>query len=134
MTFIEPYLVTVTIVGLTAVLLFVQLLVADVVGLKSKHTPGHPVTADHGEFLFRTVRALANSNESIAIFILAVLFCVSLSASPEWVNRGAATYFAGRIGHMAFYYANIQLLRSLSFVVSLIGLVVILVAGFRALL
>lgn len=134
MTFIEPYLITVTIVGLTAVLLLIQLLVADVVGITSKHTPGHPVPADHGSFLFRSGRALSNSNESIAIFILAVWFSIALSANPDWVNRGAIIYFVGRVGHMGFYYANIPLMRSLSFVVSLVGQVVLLVAGFGVLL
>lgn len=52
--------------GLT---LFLQLVVVDVIGLKTKHVPGHPVAADHSNALFRASRALSNTNKSVAIFI-----------------------------------------------------------------
>ncbi|WP_373416086.1 MAPEG family protein [Vibrio parahaemolyticus] len=38
-------------------------------------------------------------------------------------------YLVGRIGHMVFYYVNLQLMRSVSFVVSVIGLLGVFAAG-----
>lgn len=130
MQFIEPYNVTILILGLVALTFLLQMLVADVVSIKAGHTPGHPIPADHDSALFRSSRAFSNTNESIAIFILATGFAILSSANPEWLSYGAIVYLAGRVGHMIFYYANLKLLRSTAFTIGLLGIVAILITGF----
>ncbi len=120
---------TVLALGGMAVLMFVQLLVADVLGIKSRHTPGSVVPADHENPLFRATRVMANTNESIAIFILAVLFCIYSSASPVYTAYAAWGFVATRAGYAMCYYCNVQLLRSLVFGISLLFLLALLLIG-----
>ena len=115
-------------------MLLVQLLIADIVAIKHKHTPGYPIEPDHDSFLFRAARAHSNTNESIAIFVLFVVLGVFSGADPDYLNAFAVVYLIGRLAHMVFYYLNIKVARSLSFPVSLIGLVGMFVAGIGALL
>lgn len=129
MEFIEPYNITVLVAGLTGLVLFLQLIFLDVVAIKVKHTPGHPVAADHSNFLFRASRTLSNTNESVAIFILFAFFAVLSSANPQWLNASASVYLAGRIAHMLFYYLNIGMFRSISFAISLMGLAAMFIVG-----
>jgi len=103
-------------------LLLIQLLVADVVGLSSGHTPGSTVVSNHDNFHFRTVRAHANTNESVAALLLLVVACIALGASPQWVNWLSIAYCLGRVSHMLCYWFNWSIPRSLSFVVSLAAL------------
>ena len=63
--------------GLTGLLLIIQVLVADVIAIKEKHTPGFPVEPGHHNLLFRTARAYANTNETIAAFALLALHAPS---------------------------------------------------------
>jgi len=130
--FIEPYKITVLVIGLAGFTFFAQLLIADIVGLKAKHIPGYPISPDHNALHFRSSRALSNTNESVAIFILFVSFAILSSADPYWLNRCAVLYLVGRIGHMLFYYFNLKLLRSLSFGISLLGLIAIFIVGLIA--
>ncbi|ROS01705.1 MAPEG family protein [Sinobacterium caligoides] len=132
MEFIEPYKITVLVLGLSGLTFFIQLVVLDVVGFKNNHTPGHPIPASHNELLFRASRALSNSNESVAIFILFVAFSILSSANPQWLNTSALVYLFARIAHMLFYYFNLKLLRSISFAVSLFGLMAIFIVGVLA--
>ncbi|HEY3078181.1 MAG TPA: MAPEG family protein [Burkholderiales bacterium] len=123
---------TIWAMGATGGLLLVQLLVLDVAGLKARHRPGAPVEPDHGNFLFRASRAHANTNESIAAFILLGLFGVLSAAPAGWLNTLSWVYILARIAHMLCYYANVQLLRSLSFGVGLAALFGMLVVGVLA--
>ena len=118
--------------GATGGLLLIQLLVLDVAGLKARHRPGTPVEPDHGNFLFRASRAHGNTNESIAAFILLGLFGVLSAAPAGWLNTLSWVYVLARIAHMLCYYANVQLLRSLSFGVGLAALLGMLVVGVLA--
>ncbi|ELA9373279.1 MAPEG family protein [Vibrio parahaemolyticus] len=129
MEWVAQYSTSVLVLGLTGVLFFIQLLVADVIGIKRGHIPETPVDEGHESFLFRSSRAFANSNETVGILVLFMLFAILSSANPTWVNGYAIVYLAGRIGHMVFYYVNRQLMRSVSFVVSAIGLLGVFVAG-----
>lgn len=132
MGFIQPYDIAVLVLGLTGFLFLMQLIVVDIVALKKKHTPGYPIESDHNDMLFRAARALANSNESAAIFMLLVAFSILSSADPSWLNVACVVYFLGRLGHMLCYYANAKLWRSISFSISLLGLVAIFVIGIAA--
>lgn len=129
MEFLLPYKTTLLVAGLTGVMLFVQILVADLTAIKQKHTPGYPIEPNHQDFLFRAARVHANTNESIAIFCLFAFFAVLSSAEPSYLNGSAVLYFAGRLLHMLAYYAQIGLVRSIAFGVSLIGLAGMFIAG-----
>jgi len=115
--------------GLSGLTFFVQLLVADIVAIKSRHIPGYPIEPNHNDLHFRSTRALSNTNESVAIFILLVCFSILSSANANLLNISAIVYLVGRVGHMLCYYSNLKLLRSISFGVSLLGLAAIFIVG-----
>jgi uncharacterized MAPEG superfamily protein len=124
-----PYAPTVLAMGATAALLLLQLFVVDWTAIKSRHAPGTPVQADPARFLFRATRAHANTNESVAAFVLLSLFGIFSSASPTWLNALCWVYVVARVAHMTFYYAGLQLLRSASFGIGLVALVGMLAIG-----
>lgn len=117
-----PYALTVYAMTATAALLLVQILVADVVAIRSRHTPGTPVPADPASFLFRATRAYANTNETLGVFVLFTMLATVSAASPALTNAVAWVYVTGRLGHILFYYADLRIARSLAFGVSLVGL------------
>lgn len=127
-----PYAPTVLALGAIAFLLLIQLLIADVIGIKKGHRPGTPVEADHSNIHFRATRAHANTNESIAAFVLLVLLGLLSGASPAWLNGLAWTYVLARAAHMSFYYLGWQLPRSVAFAVSLVALFAMVVVGAAA--
>lgn len=129
---VMPYATTVWMLGLMGILMVVQLIVVDVAGIRVGHVPGAAVTGDHSQFFFRAARAHANTNESIAIFILAVLFGILMHASPWWLNGAAVVYVVARGAHMIAYYSNVPLARSGSFVVAFVALIIMLAAGVGA--
>jgi len=129
MDFIIPYNVTVLVLGLTGFLFWIQLAIADVVAIKVKHVPGFSIAQNHSDFLFRSHRVLANSNESVGILILFSLFSILSTASPTWLNASALLYLTGRIAHMIFYYLDVKVLRSVAFAISFVGLLGMFGAG-----
>jgi len=118
----EAYSLTVLALGATGALILVQLIVVDVASIRAKHTPGAPIAVDHENFLFRAGRALANTNESVAAFVLLALFGMLSTASPHALNLLAWVYVVARIGHMLCYYAGARILRSISFGIGLTAL------------
>lgn len=131
---LAPYAPTVFAMLATAALFLVQLLVLDLAGIKARHVPGTPVQADHASFLFRASRTHANTNESVAAFILLTVVAIFTSASPTWTNACAWLYVGGRLGHMLCYYADLRAARSVAFAVGLIALLSLLVVIFAALI
>ena len=129
MELFDPYKITILVSGLTGVLMLIQILIADVAAIKGQHTPGYPIEADHNSFLFRAARAHANTNESIAVFILFALFGVLSASNALYLNAFSAIYLVSRIAHMCFYYGNFKLARSISFPLSLIGLIGMFITG-----
>ncbi len=127
-----PYAPTVWALGIMGALMLLQLIVFDVAGIQAGHVPGATVTGGHESFLFRAARAHANTNESIAVFILLALFGILHNAAPWWLNACALVYVAARIAHMLSYYAGIGLLRSAAFVVAFLALVGMLISGVMA--
>lgn len=128
---LADYGFTLVALGLSAGLFLVQLLVADLAGIRAGHKPGHAIAAD-GSFLFRASRAHANLNESFSAFVALVFFGVAIGASPTGLNAGAGLYLLGRVAHMACYYAGWPLLRSVAFGLSLLGLFAMLGVGLLA--
>jgi uncharacterized MAPEG superfamily protein len=113
--------------GVMAALFLAQLLVVDVASIRARHVPGTPVPADHNVFLFRAVRAHANTNENVAAFILLAIFGLFSSASPAWLNAMAWLYVAARAAHMICYYVDLRLWRSVAFAISFAALWAMLV-------
>lgn len=100
-----------------------QLLVADVAGILGRHRPGYPVAPDASSFLFRAVRAHANTNESLPAFIALALAAVFAQVPASAANGLCAAYFLGRLVHMLCYYGGWGLARSASFALSIVALV-----------
>ena len=132
MALIQSHSDTIMALGALGALMFCQLLVADVVGLRAKHTPGDTVTTDHELLLFRAVRTVANTNESIAIFLVALAFCVLSGASAQTTAYAAWTFVVARALYALCYYLNIQTLRSIMFGLSLLGTAALLITGLMA--
>ena len=126
-TWLAAYAPTLWSMAAIAGLLLVQLLLADVVGILRKHTPGMPVEGGHANVLFRLSRAYANTNETLAAFGLLAVLGVLVGATPAWLNGLCLVYLAGRVGHMGCYYLGWGVLRSVAFGVSLLGLFGLLV-------
>jgi len=120
---------TIYALGAMALLMFFQVIVADVVGIRSKHIPGASITADHNDLLFRASRTVANTNESISIFVLATLFCILSNAAPIYTAYAAWGFVLARALYALFYYGNFQMLRSVTFGMSLLGSASLLVIG-----
>lgn len=122
MSSFASYQSTLIVMALAALLLVVQLIVADLVAIKQRHKAGYPIPADSSQFLFRAARAHANTNESIAAFALLAITGILLAASPRWLNALAMLWLAARAVHMLAYYLNRKPLRSGAFAVSLLAL------------
>lgn len=122
MDVMPAYYPTLWAMGAAGALLLVQLLIADLAGIKARHKPGTPIPVDVSTFLFRAARAHANTNESISAFGLFAVTGILSGAAPFWLNGFAWGYVVCRIGHMGFYYANQSLLRSTVFGISLVAL------------
>jgi uncharacterized MAPEG superfamily protein len=117
-----PYELTILAMAAMAGLFVVQLLVVDVAGIRAGHRPGMPVEADHGNFLFRAMRAHANTNESVAVFILLSVTGMLVAAAATWLNTLAWIYVGARAGHMLCYYADLKAARSTCFAIGLAAL------------
>lgn len=123
---------TIMALGAMALLMFLQLVFADVVGLRSKHTPGGAIPVDHKNILFRSARTVANTNESVSIFLLASIFCILSSASPAFTAYASSGFVISRLVYAIFYYTNMQLWRSVAFGISLLCLLALVAIGFSA--
>lgn len=109
-----------------ALLVLVQVLVADLAGMRARHVPGMPVTGGHGDFHFRATRAHGNTNENLPVWVLLVVVAVLLAAEPKWSAYAAWLFTAARAGHMAFYYLDLRLARSVAFGLGLLAQFVLL--------
>jgi len=127
----STYEYTVISLGALSLLMLFQLIVADVVGIKSKHIPGSQIPSDHDNLLFRSSRAVTNIGESVGIFFLAVMYCMLSNASPALTAYAAWAFVIARSFYTLFYYANLKILRSLSFGCSLLALLALIVIGFK---
>ena len=131
---LQPYALSIWCFLFIGGLLLVQLLIADVVGLTRGHVPGTAVAAAHESFHFRATRSHANTNESIASYILLGLAGMAVGADPQWLNGLSAAYCVSRVGHMVCYLAGWSIARSVSFVFSLLALFGMFAAGLTAVL
>jgi len=132
MDIVTSYAHTVYAIGSLAFLMLVQLLIADVIGIRSKHVPGSSIPSDHNNLLFRASRVVANANETIGIYILATAFCVLSNVSPQTTALLSWAFVIARLCYAACYYCNLKILRSVIFGISLLVLLAQLVVGLLA--
>ena len=126
---INNYELTIYSMGALSLLLLIQVIVADVVGLKARHVPGTPVEGGHSNLLFRVTRTVGNTNESIAIYIITVLFCMFSGADATYVGYLSWGYVIARTAYAICYYTNQQMARSVCFGISLLSLAGLLGVG-----
>jgi uncharacterized MAPEG superfamily protein len=86
-------------------------------------TPLHPVTG-------RLDRAQINLYETLPVFIAAVLIAHVAGVDNTYTAFGAQLYFWARLAYVPLYAFGVPYVRSLAFVVSFIGLVMILLPIF----
>ena len=72
---------------------------------------------------------VANTNESIAIFVLALLYGVLIGANPAYLSYAAWAYVASRVLYAGCYYLDLRVLRSTAFGISLLCLAALLIIG-----
>ena len=110
-----------------ALMYLLQAIVADLTGVRMKHTPGMAAPGGHDDFLFRVNRAQANTNENLPVFILVTSAAILLGHSPGMTGNCAWAFVAGRGVHMLAYYADLRPVRSAGFVIGFIAITVLAV-------
>jgi len=126
-----PYSGAVLALGVYGALYLVQLLVADVIGIRRGHTPGVEVKGGHEDLHFRATRAHANTTESAAAVVMIAGFAIAVAVAPETVSTLLWVYLASRVVHMLAYYCDIKLLRSIAFAVGVTVLFLLFGLGLR---
>ncbi len=118
----------------SVVLGLVQLMVATVMATRELGTkwnmsprdePTRPVSVVTG----RMLRAFGNFKETFVFFAVAVLAVTLLGKGNATSALGAQLYFWARVVYVPVYAAGIPVLRTLIWLVSLAGMVMVLVAA-----
>ena len=78
----------------------------------------------------RAARASRNMAENLVLFAAVVLAAVALDRTNDMTLLGAQLFFWGRLAYAVCYLGGIQYLRTASWLVSLIGIVLILIQLF----
>ena len=84
----------------------------------------------------RLARAQANFFETFPIFIAAVILALSTRTSPEpdrMVTLGAWLWLGGRVAYLPLYAFGVPVVRSLAWIASVIGIVLMLMPALRLL-
>ncbi len=81
--------------------------------------PPNPITG-------RTIRAQANFEETFPIAIVALLGVVLANRTSEMTALGGWIWLAARIAYLPLYLAGIPVIRTIVFVISIIGLGMVL--------
>lgn len=76
----------------------------------------------------RTQRLVANHVEGLAMFTPLVLIAATAGLSTPMTVLGSQIYLGARIGHALCYIFGIVWLRTLAFVLGIVGLVMLLIA------
>lgn len=119
------------ILALGAILLFIHIFTAtrfktaqygrnwNVGARDEKLPPPNPMTG-------RLMRAQANFEETFPIAIVALLGVVIAQRTNEWTAIGGWTWLAARVVYLPIYAAGIPVVRTLVYVVSMVGLAMVL--------
>ena len=99
-----------------------------VYGMKAMSGTREGIPATPPVFQGRVNRTVSNQIESLILFVPAVLAAHVLGISTATTVLGAQLYLAGRVVHAVAYMFGINYVRTLSFMVGLIGTLMILAA------
>ena len=83
-----------------------------------------------GNLAGRLDRANSNFKETFPFFAAAVLLAFTTGRLSELSALGAQLYLVGRIIYLPLYVAGIPVARSLSFMLSVAGMVMVIIAAF----
>ena len=116
----------------TLVLAFVQILLFDVArtsqyGLKWNTGPRDEAMPPLSPRAERLQRAQANLFETLPLFIAAVLIANAANIHNQWTVLGTQIYFWGRVLYVPLYAFGVRQIRSLVWLISLAGLIMIAV-------
>lgn len=119
----------------TLILALVQILWAAAartaeLGLKWNAGSRDGETPPPGKLAGRLMRAQANLFETLPIFIAAVIMAHLSGNDGPLTAWGTHLYFFGRVFYLPLYALGIPFIRSLAWVASLVGLVMIIAALF----
>jgi uncharacterized MAPEG superfamily protein len=123
-----------TILGWTLVLAVVQILLPAMLrtsetGVDYNAGPRDaPSSAPVGTVTARLQRAQHNLFETLPLFAAAILIAHAADRTGALTYWGAVIYLAARVLYVPLYAAGIPVIRSLIWLVSLIGLILILIA------
>jgi len=116
----------------TLVLAFVQILLFDFArtgqyGLKWNTGPRDEAMPPLSARAERLQRAQNNLFETLPLFIAAVLIAHVANRDNEWTAIGAQIYFWGRVIYVPLYAFGVRQIRSLVWLISLVGLIMVAV-------
>jgi uncharacterized MAPEG superfamily protein len=116
----------------TLVLAFVQILLFDFArtgqyGLKWNTGPRDEAMPPLSARAERLQRAQNNLFETLPLFIAAVLIAHLANRDNEWTAIGAQIYFWGRVIYVPLYAFGVRQIRSLVWLISLVGLIMVAV-------
>ena len=96
-------------------------------GAMANPTPG---AKPHAPWATRLMFAHDNAVENLVIFAPLVLILNALDYSTTWTALAAAVFFWARVAYFPVYLAGIRYLRTLIWMVGVIGLAAMLAAAF----
>jgi len=119
-----------TMLAWTLVLAFAQIILFDLArtrqyGLKWNTGPRDEDMPPLSPVAGRLQRAQANLYETLPLFIAAVLIAHVAGVQNELTHWGAALYLGGRVAYVPLYAFGVRHLRSLVWIVSLVGLLMV---------
>jgi uncharacterized MAPEG superfamily protein len=120
----------------SVVLGLVQLVIASMATNKDVGLPYNlssrdvPPSAAVGKTAGRLVRAFSNFRETFGFFAVAVLLVAVLNRHDQTSALGAQLYFWARLVYLPVYALGIQVVRTIVWAVSIVGLVMVLLAAF----
>jgi uncharacterized MAPEG superfamily protein len=118
----------------SVVLGLVQIVIASIVvnkdvglpyNLSSRDEPAPPTSKMAG----RLVRASANFRETFGLFAVSVILVVLLHRQSNISAMGAQIYFWSRLVYVPVYALGIQVVRTIVWALSIVGLVMVLLAA-----
>jgi uncharacterized MAPEG superfamily protein len=93
--------------------------------LSSRDEPCPPLSKTAG----RLVRAAANFRETFGLFAVSVILVVLLHRQDNGSAIGAQLYFWARLVYVPVYALGIQVVRTIVWAVSIVGIVMVLLAA-----
>jgi uncharacterized MAPEG superfamily protein len=94
--------------------------------LSSRDEPCPPV----GKTAGRLQRAAANFRETFGLFAVSVILVVLLHKQDNMSALGAQLYFWARLVYVPVYALGIQVVRTIVWAVSIVGVVMVMLAAF----